>query len=263
MLTDTTALVTGASRGIGREIAIVLAEYGANVALAARSDGIEETERLIDRPDRTLPVRTDVTDEDSVRGSVERTVEAFGGLDCLVNNAGISLVSEGKGGPLSTLDVADWRRVYETNVLGTVICSKHAIPALEESDHGSIVNIASTAGRRPYPNGTAYGASKASMISLGRSLAVELGDAGVRANTVCPGGVQSPSGDRFERAVEAYAAEAGRSHEEQRERMLDRQAIGRFVQARDVAELVAFLASDRARMITGQAVNISGGMVMH
>jgi Short-chain alcohol dehydrogenase of unknown specificity len=94
MLEDVTAFVTGASQGIGEEIAVTLADYGASVALAARGDGIHDTAERIDRPDRTLAVETDVTDEDSVAGSIEATVEEFGGLDCLVNNAGI-------GGPVA------------------------------------------------------------------------------------------------------------------------------------------------------------------
>jgi len=262
MLESTTAFVTGASRGIGREIAVTLAEYGANVALAARSDGIYETADLIDAPDRTLAVETDITDEASVGDAVDATTEAFGGLDCLVNNAGISLVSEGQGGPLETTDIDDWRRVQETNVVGTAICSKQAIPALKEGG-GSVVNVASTAGKGPYPNGTAYAASKAAIINLGRTLAYELGDDGVRVNTVCPGGVKADSGDRFESVVEEQAKSADASYEEQEQRLLDQQALDQFVHARDVAELVAFLASDNARLITAQDINLSGGMAWY
>jgi len=262
MLDDTTAFVTGASQGIGREIARTLAEYGANVALAARSDGIYETRDLIDDPDRTLAVETDITDEASVRASIDATVDEFGGLDCLVNNAGISLVSEGAGGPLETTDMGDWQRVQETNVVGTAVCTKRAIPALKRGG-GSVVNVASTAGKGPYPNGTAYAASKAAVISLGRTLAYELGADGVRVNTVCPGGVRAGSGDRFERVVEEHAKSTGVSYEERKQQLLDQQALDEFVHARDVAELVAFLASDNARMITAQDINISGGMAWY
>ncbi|MDY7083085.1 MAG: SDR family oxidoreductase, partial [Halobacteria archaeon] len=171
-LSDVTAFITGASRGIGREIATTFAKRGANVSLAARSDGIEETAEIIDDEDSTLTVRTDVTDENSIEQSISETVEEFGGLDCLVNNAGV----EGPIKPFDRIDAADWDEVQNVNVRGAFLCAKHSASHLRESEQASIVNISSIGGKRPYPNRSPYAASKMALIGLTRTLAFELGE---------------------------------------------------------------------------------------
>ncbi|MFB6069648.1 MAG: SDR family NAD(P)-dependent oxidoreductase [Halanaeroarchaeum sp.] len=251
MLEDTTAIVTGASGGIGRTIARTLAEYGANVVVAARSDGIYETAETIG--DAALAVETDVTDEASVAATVEETVDAFGGLDVLVNNAGIA----GPTKPIEEIDREEWERTQAVNVTGMFLTVKHAVRHLRASDRGRIVNISSISGKRPLEDRTPYTASKMAVIGLTRTLAFELGDDGVTANAVCPGATRGP---RIEAVIEEQAERRGVSYEEAKETVFtDDAALGRLTDPRDVAELVAFLASEFAGQITGQDVNVSGG----
>lgn len=261
-LEGTTAFVTGASQGIGREISVELADSGADVALAARSvDGLEETAGIIEELDGetggTLVARTDVADEDDIQDSIERTVEEFGGFDCLVNNAGIA----GPMDPFDRIEADDWDHVQEVNVRGPFLCAKHAADHLRESDRASIINIASVAGKRPYPNRAPYAASKMALIGLTRTLAFELGKDGVTVNAVCPGAVQ---GDRINRAIEAQVE----LEQEEGVRTLnadpDNLALGKlFVEKKDVAEQVAYLASDAARNTTAQDINVGGGVAWY
>ncbi len=250
-----TAFVTGASRGIGREIAVEFAERGADVALAARSDGIEETAALIDDSDaegEALAVTTDVSDEDSVRGSIERAADYFGGIDCLVNNAGIVGPIE----PFDRIDADDWDRVQEVNLRGPFLCAKHAADYLRGSERASIVNVASIGGKRPYPNRSPYAASKMGLIGLTRTLAFELGDDDVTVNAVCPGAVQG------ERINEVIAAQAELAQEGVRTVNTDPDSIALddlFVEPERVAEQVVFLASDAGRQTTAQDINVDSG----
>jgi NAD(P)-dependent dehydrogenase (short-subunit alcohol dehydrogenase family) len=251
MLEDTTAFVTGASRGIGREIAETLAGHGASVALAARSDGIYDTADAIG--DRALAVETDVTDEDSVADSLAATVEAFGGLDCLVNNAGIA----GPTTPVEEVAVDEWQETMDVNATGMFRCVKRAAPHLRESDRGSVVNLASISGKRPLENRTPYTASKMAVIGLTRTLAFELGDDDVTVNAICPGATRGP---RIDDVIEQQAERMGVSHEEaKREVFTDDTALGTLVDPEDVAEMVAYLASEHGHHITAQDLNVDGG----
>lgn len=253
MLDGRTALVTGASQGIGRSIAIVLTNHGADVALGARSDGIYETAELIGDDAETLPVELDVTDESSVRDAVDATVDEFDGLDVLVNNAGIG----GPTAPIEEVTVEEWDRTQDVNLRGAFLMCKHAAPHLRESDRGSVVNISSIAGKDPYPTRTPYSASKAGMIGFGRSLAYELGEDDVTVNTICPGAVE---GDRIERMIERQAEERGVSFEEaMAERVTDRLPLDSIVAPEDVGELVAYLASEHASNLTAQDINLDSG----
>lgn len=250
---DVTAFVTGASQGIGREIAITLGERGANVALAARSDGIHETAEIIDDPDRTLAVETDVAEEESIESSIQESVEEFGGLDVLVNNAGIA----GPVEPFTRIDAEDWDYLMKVNLRGPWLCAKHSAPHLRNSDRGRIINISSIGGKRPYPNRSPYAASKMGLIGLTRTLAYELGHSGVTVNAVCPGAVR---GDRIERAIEAQAE----LQDEEGVRTFsaspsDFALQEMFVEKRDVAEQVAYLASEAADHVTAQDVNVDSG----
>lgn len=251
-LNGTTAFVTGASGGIGEQIAVTLSEYGANVSLAARSDGIYDTaDRIGDGS--ALPVETDVTEEASVRSSIDETVETFGGLDILVNNAG----AMGPTAPVEDVDAEAWQAMTDVKVFGPFLCMKHAVEHLRESDRGTAVNISSIGGKRPYPNRSPYAASNMAMIGMSRTWAHELGDDGVTVNTICPGPVE---GERIERVIQAQADEQGRPYEEVRaEEFYADLAIADFVQATDVAEMIAYLASDAGRRITAQDLNVDSG----
>ncbi|WP_430503961.1 SDR family NAD(P)-dependent oxidoreductase [Haloparvum sp. PAK95] len=257
-LADRTAFVTGGSQGIGREIARTLAREGANVAVAARSDAIHDVAAEIDdRGGDALAVRTDVTDEESVRSAIESTVEAFGGLDVLVNNAGIA----GPTAPVEDVTVAEWEETMDVNVTGMFRTTKHAAEHLRESDAGRVVNISSISGKRPLENRTPYTASKMAVIGFTRTLAFELGDDGVTVNAVCPGATKGP---RIEAVIEEQAAELGVSYEEAKRRVFtDDAALGELVEPDDVADMVAYLASDAADHITAQDVNVTAGSVWY
>jgi len=252
-----TFIVTGASRGIGRTIARQLLEEGANVALAARSDGIEEAAATADAGDRAFPVRTDVTDESSVEELIERTADAFGGLDGVVNNAGIA----GPTAPVTDTDADDWDRTMAVNARGPFLVSKHAAPLLAESDRGSIVNISSISGKRPLEGRTPYAASKMAVIGLTRTLAFELGDDDVTVNAVCPGATEGP---RIEDVITRQAEERGISYEEAKQTVFtDDAALGELVDAKDVADTVSFLLGPRARHVTAQDINVDAGTVWY
>ncbi len=248
-----TAFVTGGSQGIGREIARTLVERGANVAIAARSDGIYETEALIDEPERTLAVETDVTDEQSVAESIEETVERFGGLDCLVNNAGIA----GPTAPVEEIDRAEWEHTLDVNVTGMFLTTKHAAAHLRESDRGSLINISSISGKRPLEGRTPYTTSKMAVLGFTRTLAFELGDDDVTVNAICPGATR---GDRIERVIQNQADARGVDYETAKQEVFtDDTALGTLVDPEDVAETVAFLASERGHRITAQDINVDAG----
>lgn len=253
MLSNVTAFVTGASQGLGREIAIRFADHGANVTLAARSDGIYETAELIDDEDSTLAVETDVTDEASVEAAIAETAETFGGLDCVVNNAGIA----GPVLPFDRIGPEEFTRVMQVNVTGPLTCAKHAASHLRESEQGSVINIGSIGGKRPYPNRTPYAASKMGLIGLTRTLAYELGRDDVTVNTVLPGPVE---GDRIEDVVAAQAKMAEMENAAPANIGPDDFALpDYFIPPRDVAEQVAYLAGPHARHVTGQEIAVDSG----
>jgi NAD(P)-dependent dehydrogenase (short-subunit alcohol dehydrogenase family) len=254
---DRAVIVTGAGYGIGREIALAFAREGANVALAGRSeDKLEavagEVRRLGRRP---LVVATDVAVEAQVRELVGATRAGLGGVDVLVNNAGIA-------GPTKLardIGEREWAETIETNLTGAFYCAKHASAVMIEQRRGSIVNISSVAGRIGYPLRTPYAASKWGMIGLSHSLAAELGPFGIRVNAVLPGATQ---GDRIEQVIANRARAEGKSLEEGRAWFVRDIPLGRMVTAAEVAEAVLFLASDAASGMTGQAVTVCGGYRM-
>lgn len=253
MLDNTTAFVTGASQGIGREIALTFAEENANVALAARSDGIYETAEMIGDDAQTLAIKTDVADEDSVVDSIQATVEEFGELNCVVNNAGIA----GPTAPIEDIDLADWEQTLQVNTTGAFLTVKHAASYLRESNHGRIINIASIGGKSPYPNRTPYATSKMGMIGLSRTLAFEFGDDNVAVNTICPGPV---AGERIETVIQKQAEARNVSYETVKEKEYTGDlALDKMVTPEEVANAAAYLASDRGEHITAQDINIDSG----
>jgi len=255
MLDETTAFVTGASQGIGRQIAETLADRGATVTLAARSDSIFEISD--DLGESALAVRTDVTDGDSVADSIAETVETFGGLDCLVNNAGIA----GPTAPIEEIDEDEWERTMNVNVSGCYRTVKHAGPHLRESDRGRIVNISSISGKRPLADRTPYTASKMAVIGLTRTLAVEFGDDGVTVNAICPGPTEGP---RLDDVIQAQAEGSDRTIEDVKQDLFfDDAALGSMVSAEDIAEMVAFLASDAASHVSAQDINVDAGTIWY
>jgi NAD(P)-dependent dehydrogenase (short-subunit alcohol dehydrogenase family) len=248
-------LVTGGGRGIGRAIALAFAVPGATVAIAARTQAqLDETARAIERRGATpVALALDVTDEQAVARAFEEIKRACAStLDVLVNNAGV-----GGGLPIHETDTESWRRILETNVWGTFLVSRHAVPLMSQG--GRIINMSSVLGRFGVPGYTAYCASKHAVIGFTRALALELVKRGVTVNAVCPGWVET---GMAEQGMRAGAAATGVTFEEFKRQAIGAVPINRMIQPEEVANLVKFLASPGAAAITGQTYNICGGQVM-
>jgi len=253
LLEGKTVIVTGAGRGIGSGIADALAESGAHVA-ALDLDGAaaEDTAgRIAGRGARSLAIEADVTDAGAVRTAIDRTVEALGPLGGLVNNAGLIRM-----GPALEISDADWSAQFEVNVRGLFLCSRLVAERMAAGGAGgAIVNVASNAGKVGYPNMAAYNASKAAVISLTRSLAAEWAPAGINVNAVCPGGVDTPMLMDVARWI---TDRTGGDPADLHATMVPAQ-LGRHVRPLEVGRVVAFLLSDHATIIRGQAINADGG----
>jgi NAD(P)-dependent dehydrogenase (short-subunit alcohol dehydrogenase family) len=256
-LRDKVAVITGAAKGLGDAIADVLASDGAQLVLAGRDEEAlrAQATRLDDAyADReSLVARCDVTSEDDVQAMIGAAVERFGGVDILVNTAGII-------GPIETpaQDVAadDFRRVLDVNVVGTFLPCKFAIPHLIARGGGRIVNIAGTSGLRGYRNRVGYSSSKWAVRGLTRTLALELGPHGITVNAVCP---NVTHGDRMTRIVNEKARRLGRTPEDVYADFAGQTALGRFIEDSDVAHAVRYLVSDGARNVTGHDIVVDAG----
>lgn len=233
-----TAVITGAARGIGLATTDVLLDQGWQVAMVDR-DAAALMDAVTTR-ENVHGIDCDVSDEGAVAGMIAETLRHFGRIDALVNNAGVA-----DFGPLEATDFARWRRVMETNLDGVFLCSQAAIPALKDTK-GAIVNIASISGLRASTLRVAYGTSKAAVIQLTQQLAVELGEYGIRANTVCPGPVRTKLAMAVHTQViiDAYH---------------DAIPLNRYGSEAEIAEVIAFLVSAKASYVTGQTIAADGG----
>jgi NAD(P)-dependent dehydrogenase (short-subunit alcohol dehydrogenase family) len=249
-----TVFVTGGGRGIGRAIALAFAEPGGIVAIAARTrTEVDETARVIAaRGARPLALALDVTDEDAVARGFEELRAVAPAVDVVVNNAGV-----GGGQPIEETDTASWRRILDTNVWGTFLVTRQAVPML--SDGGRVINISSVLGRFGVPGYTAYCASKHAVIGFTRALALELAKRNITVNAVCPGWVDTGMAAQ---GMRMGADATGVTFEEFRDKAIGAVPIGRMIQPDEVASLVRFLASPQAAPITGQTYNICGGQTM-
>ncbi len=255
------ALVTGAAQGLGEALAHRLAQEGADVCIAdINLEGAQAVAEAIIKETgrRAIGCRMDVTDEESVVEAMAACVEQLGGLDIVVSNAGI-LIS----GDTTQFDVADWRKVIEVNLVGYFIVAKHAARImLERGTRGCIIQINSKSGKKGSFKNSAYAAGKFGGIGLTQSLALEFAEQGIRVNAVCPGNLlDSPLW--VNSLYAQYAQRWGITEEEVRQKYIDQVPMKRGCTYEDVANVVVFLASDAASYMTGQAINVTGGQIMH
>lgn len=240
------ALVTGGSRGIGRAIALTLAEHGADVAInyAGNTAAAEEVKTAIEgMGQRAILVQGSVADTDGVQAIVNQVVKELGRLDILINNAGIT-----RDGLLMRMKEADWDAVLETNLKGVYNCSKAVMRTMMKQKSGRIVNMASVVGEMGNAGQANYAAAKAGVIGFTKSLAKEVASRGITVNAVAPGFIAT---DMTSVLTDEQKAEMARTI-----------PLGRAGQPQDVANAVLFLVSEEAAYITGQVLNVDGGMVM-
>ncbi len=252
-------LVTGPAKGMGRAITLALAEAGADLLLVGRDlDAIAPVAAEADALGRrALVVRADVTNEPAVAAAAARAEEAFGEtLYGLVNVAGVAGPS---GASLWEHTVADYRRLFDANVLGPVLTMKHLLPMLMARGRGSVVNIGGTFGFKGVRKAALYGATKWALRGLSKSAALEAAAGGVRVNMVSPGGVEGP---RLTRQLGEQAARDGIGYAAAHARFCATAALGRMSTDADVANAVLFLMGDAARNITGQDLLVDGGTIV-
>jgi meso-butanediol dehydrogenase/(S,S)-butanediol dehydrogenase/diacetyl reductase len=244
-LANKTCVVTGGASGIGRAAAIGLARAGARVVVSdvEASEG-EATVRIIaDAGGDAIFLRCDVSNENDSRHLIDATVERFGAVNVLFNNAGVNILE----GDVVTMRLEDWRRVFSINVDGVFYCSRHAIPHMRLAGGGSIINTASPGSFKGWKNNAAYLASKGAVMSLTRALAIDHARDNVRVNAVVPGLIRTGIGERFLAA------------QDDPEAVRERIPLGRFGEPGDVAPLVVHLASDESAFSTGSAFYVDGG----
>ncbi|CRI13906.1 TPA: 3-oxoacyl-[acyl-carrier-protein] reductase [Staphylococcus aureus] len=240
------ALVTGASRGIGRSIALQLAEEGYNVAVnyaGSKEKAEAVVEEIKAKGVDSFAIQANVADADEVKAMIKEVVSQFGSLDVLVNNAGIT-----RDNLLMRMKEQEWDDVIDTNLKGVFNCIQKATPQMLSQRSGAIINLSSVVGAVGNPGQANYVATKAGVIGLTKSAARELASRGITVNAVAPGFIVSDMTDALS--------------DELKEQMLTQIPLARFGQDTDIANTVAFLASDKAKYITGQTIHVNGGMYM-
>lgn len=246
MLKDKVALVTGASRGIGREIAQTLAAYGASVIVnynGSKDRADEVVEMISAAGGKAIAVKADVAKAEEIARLFEEAQAAFGRIDILVNNAGIT-----RDNLILKMSEEEYDTVLDTNLKGAFLCMKHAAKIMLRQKNGRIINISSISGIAGNAGQANYCAAKAGLIGLTKSLAKELGSRGITVNAVAPGFIETEMTEKLSEHV--------------KEGMLAQIPLKRAGSVKDIAEAVAFLASERAAYITGQTLSVNGGMAM-
>jgi NAD(P)-dependent dehydrogenase (short-subunit alcohol dehydrogenase family) len=242
------AIVVGATRGIGREIATTLVREGARIVLVGRTASAGEAVAAeINRTGEAVFVAGDASREEVAVAAVLAATERFGRLDVLVNNAAVDLQR-----PLAETSLEEWNRCLAVDLGSAFLACKHAIPAMIESGGGSIVSIASTAAIRGVMQHSAYGAAKAGLVNLMKNVVVDYGRRGIRANCICPGAIDTPM-------LQQWIASQGERARAVGEQLLARIPAGRFGRAEEVANAVLFLASDESSFVSGNVLLVDGG----
>lgn len=246
---DKKVVITAGASGLGLEMARVFTAAGSEVFVcdidqAALTAARQELPRL-------HAAVADVADEQAVDGFFAKVTEAFGGVDVLVNNAGIA----GPTGKLETLALDDWNKTLAVNITSQFLCARRAIPLLKQSQAGVMINMSSVAGHLGYAGRSPYSASKWAVVGFTKTLAIELGEFGIRVNAILPGAVE---GDRIRAVIAAKAQAAGKSVEEMTALYTNKASLGRMVTARDIANMALFVASGAAASVSGQALVVDG-----
>ena len=244
-------LVTAGASGIGRAIVDMLIGHGARVHICDVDDRFMK-EFAAAQPGAGV-TRADVASEADVDRLFDEAAAGLGGLDALINNAGVS----GPTGRIEDLDPADWRRCIDVDLTGSFLCARKAVPLLKAAGGGSIVNLSSVAGKYGYPFRTPYASAKYGVIGLTETLAKELGPGEIRVNAILPGLVEGP---RIEAVIRAKAEETGKTYEETEAGYLERVSLRRMVGAGDIAAMILFLLSDAGRNISGQSIAVDANV---
>jgi NAD(P)-dependent dehydrogenase (short-subunit alcohol dehydrogenase family) len=244
-------LVTAGASGIGARIAVAFVEAEARVMVCDLDAAL--LDRATRPPSPMQGMIADVADEAQVDRLLAAVEDRLGGLDVLVNNAGIAGPTAG----VADIVPADWRRTMDVNITGMFLCTRRAVPLLRRAGEGTIINLASVAGRLGYAYRTPYAASKWAVVGFTQSLAKELGPEGIRVNALLPGIVR---GERIDRVFEARAAALGRTVEAVRDEALAKVSLRRMVEADDMAAMALFLCSPAGRNVSGQALSICGNV---
>ncbi|QGJ71045.1 Short chain dehydrogenase [Planctomycetales bacterium 10988] len=246
--TDKVVLVTGGTSGIGQEVALKFAKAGAKVVLAGRRE--EEGQAVVDEiasaGGEAKFIQTDITQEDQVKQLVDSTVSSFGRLDIAVNNAGVEV-----NGPVTDFTEADYRKVFDINVLGVLLSLKYEIPAMLKSGGGSIVNTSSVAGNTGMAEMSLYVASKFAVEGITKSVALELAEKSIRVNAVAPAAIVTPMLNRI----------TGGEGTEMYQQFVEMHPVKRLGKSKEVAAAILFLASDAASFSTGITLPVDGGML--
>jgi len=244
-------LVTAGAAGIGKAFAETFNDAGAKVFICDVDKGALDAFRAA-RPEIGGGL-TDVADPKQVDGLFDAATAFLGGLDVLINNAGIP----GPTAPVEEIDLADWERTIAVDLNGMFYCTRKAVPLLKAAGGGSIINLSSVAGRLGYPLRTPYAAAKWAVVGFTKSLAIELGPANIRVNAIQPGIVE---GERIERVISAKAKALGVSFDQYKQQLLSKVSLRRTVSPLDIANMALFLATDAGRNISGQALSVCGNV---
>ncbi|AZO26205.1 MULTISPECIES: SDR family NAD(P)-dependent oxidoreductase [Mesorhizobium] len=249
MIAGRHALVTGGGSGVGKAIALVLAEAGVTVTICGRREAA--LAEVAKENDRIFAIAADVTDEAEMATLYEKAEAARGPFDIVVANAGMA-----GSAPAHKTALVDWRRTLDVNLTGAFLTVKPALAGMLARKQGRIVFVASTAGLKGYAYVAPYVAAKHGVVGLMRALAAETAKSGVTVNAVCPGFVET---DMLEESVRRIVEKTGRSADDARASLSAINPQGRFIQPEEIAAAVLWLCSDAARSITGQAISVSGG----
>ena len=254
LLDGKVAIITGASKGIGRALSLRFAGEGAHVVCAARSaDLVRDTASMVEKAGgRAIAVTCDAAVEDDVKRMIEAGVKAFGKITTLVNNAG----DGGPTKPVQDYTMEDWLYTIHSCLTSSYVCTRFAVPEMIKAGSGAIVNISSMAGRRGLAYRIGYCSAKAGQVGMTYGMALELGPLGIRVNCVAPGAVE---GDRIDRVIAGQAQVRGITPDAMRKAMIDRSPLKRMTTADDIADATLFMASDLADNISGQVLAVNAG----